>query len=99
MLSLPLLLDHQSIGSLNLYSRARHAFGAGEVRQAELFSRPAALRLSHVGIAVHAVDAAEVVGLELQDRATIDQALHARPVPIVNRDHQRIAAVSTVREP
>lgn len=75
VLSLPLRLLDQTIGALNLYSRTDAAFGVGAVRQAELFSRPAALRLSHVGVAVHAVDAAEVAALELQDRATIDQAL------------------------
>lgn len=75
VLSLPLSLPEAPIGSLNLYSRTRGAFDPAAVRQAELFARPSALRLSHVGIAVHALEAAEVVGLELQDRASIDQAL------------------------
>jgi hypothetical protein len=75
VLSVPLRLEGQAIGSLNLYSRTPGAFGARVIRQAELFARPAALRLSHIGVAVHAVEAAEVAGLELQDRATIDQAL------------------------
>jgi GAF domain-containing protein len=75
VLSLPLTLAEEPIGSLNLYSRARRAFDPGAIRQAELFARPSALRLSHVGVAVHAVEAVEVVGLELQDRSTIDQAL------------------------
>lgn len=75
VLSVPLRLDGCALGSLNLYSRTRRAFSAREVREAELFARPAALRLSRGGIAVHAVEAAEVAGLELQDRATIDRAL------------------------
>ena len=75
VLSLPLSLADEPIGSLNLYSRTPGAFGAGAIRQAELFARPSALRLSHVGVAVHAVETVEVVGLELQDRSTIDQAL------------------------
>ncbi|HEY0240933.1 MAG TPA: GAF domain-containing protein, partial [Friedmanniella sp.] len=75
VLSVPLRLDDQAIGSLNLYSRARGAFGARVVRQAELFARPCALRLAHVGVAVHAADVAEVASLELQDRGTIDRAL------------------------
>jgi hypothetical protein len=75
VLSLPLRLDDQGIGSLNLYSRRPEAFDAKDVRQAELFARPSALRLSYVGVAVHATEAAEVAGLELQDRATIEQAI------------------------
>jgi GAF domain-containing protein len=75
VLAVPLRLDRQPIGSLNLYSRTRGAFSARTVREAELFARPAGLRLSHAGIAVHAVEAAEVAGLELQDRSTIECAL------------------------
>ena len=75
VLSLPLQLEDRSIGSLNLYSRAAGAFDAQAVHEAELFARPSALRLVRVGAAVHAVEAVEVVGLELQDRATIDLAL------------------------
>jgi transcriptional regulator with GAF, ATPase, and Fis domain len=75
VLSLPLRLDQQPIGSLNLYSRAREAFSMKVVREAELFARPAALRLSQGGLAVHAVETAEVAVLELQDRATLDRAV------------------------
>lgn len=75
VLSLPLRLDDRAVGSLNLYSRAHGAFSARAVHEAELLARPAALRLSHVGVALHAAEAAEVVGLELQDRGTIDRAL------------------------
>ena len=75
VLSVPLRLDGHAIGSLNLYSRAHRAYSARAVREAELFARPASLRLSSAGFAVHAVEAAEVVGLELQDRDTVDRAL------------------------
>lgn len=75
VLSLPLIIAAEQIGSLNLYSRTSGVFDPGAIRQAELFARPSALRLSHVGVAVHAVEAVEVVGLELQDRSTIDRAL------------------------
>lgn len=75
VLSLPLSLDECPIGSMNLYSRSREAFSTKLVRDAQLFTRPSALRLSRVGVAVHALEAAEVVALELQDRATIDRAL------------------------
>lgn len=75
VLSVPLRLDGHPIGSLNLYSRGRRAFSARVVREAELFARPAGLFLSRAGVAVHAVEAAEVAGLELQDRTVIDRAL------------------------
>ena len=75
VLSVPLCLDEQPVGSLNLYSRTQGAFGPSVVEEAELFARPSALRLSRVGFAVEAVEAAEVASLELQDRATIDLAL------------------------
>lgn len=75
VLSLPLRLDQHPIGSLNLYSRTREAFSMRVVREAELFARPAGLRLSQGGLAVHAVETAELAVLELQDRATIDRAV------------------------
>lgn len=75
VLSVPLRLDRRPVGSLNLYSRSRRAFSARAVREAELFARPAGLRLARGGVAVHAVEAAEIAGLELQDRAVIERAL------------------------
>jgi GAF domain-containing protein len=75
VLSVPLRLDDVPIGSLNLYSRSRNAFSAKAIHEAEVFARPAALRLSQAGVAVHAAEAAEIALLELQDRATIEQAL------------------------
>jgi GAF domain-containing protein len=75
VLSIPLRLDDYPIGSLNLYSRGRRAFSTETVRQAELFARPAALRLARAGVAVLAVEVADVAGLELQDRAVVDRAL------------------------
>jgi len=75
VLSVPLRLDDVPIGSLNLYSRSRGAFSTKVIRTAELYARPAALRLSWCGVAVHAVDTAEVAALELQDRAVVERAL------------------------
>jgi GAF domain-containing protein len=75
VLSVPLRLDDVPIGSLNLYSRSRSAFSTKVIHEAELFARPAALQLSQGGVAVHAAEAAEIAVLELQDRATIDQAI------------------------
>lgn len=74
-LSVPLRLDDDAIGSLNFYSRTRGAFSADAARQAQLFARPSALRLSYLGVVVHAAEATEVIGPELQDRDTIEQAL------------------------
>jgi GAF domain-containing protein len=75
VLSVPLRLDDVPIGSLNLYSRRPGAFSTKAVHEAELFARPAALQLSQGGVAVHAAEAAEIAVLELQDRASIEQAL------------------------
>ena len=75
VLSVPLRLDDHAVGSLNLYSRSRAAFSPKVVRRAELFARPAALRLSLGGVAVHAAETAEVAVLELQDRGTVEQAV------------------------
>ncbi len=75
VLSVPLRLEGDAFGSLNLYSRSLGAFSPRAVREAEVFARPAGLRLLRSGVAVHAAEAAEVVSLERQDLATIDLAL------------------------
>jgi GAF domain-containing protein len=75
VLAVPLRVEGAAFGSLNLYSRSLGAFSARLVREAELFARPAGLRLLRTGVALHAAEAAEIVGLELQDRTTIDLAL------------------------
>lgn len=99
VLSVPLRLDEYVIGSLNLYSRTRGAYSADTIHQAELFARPAALRLTVVGVAVHAAEAAEVAALELQDQATIDRALGVlmgvHRDPSVERARRRLEQAGT----
>ena len=75
VLSLPLLVSDDAVGSLNLYSRSAGAFAPWVIRRAELFAQVSALRLSLAGFAADAGDAADGVGREATDRATIDQAL------------------------
>lgn len=74
-LSLPLRVAGDVVGSLNLYSRREDQFGEDEVRQGELFARPAASRLAVLGIVDDAADAADVAGLELQDLAVVGRAV------------------------
>lgn len=74
-LSLPLRVAGDVIGSVNLYSRRDDQFDADAVLQGELFARPAASTLAVLGIVDHAADAADVVGLELQDVALVARAV------------------------
>jgi hypothetical protein len=99
VLSVPLRLDDVPVGSLNLYSRSRGAFSTKTIRTAELYARPAALRLSWFGVPVHAADTAEVAALELQDRAVVEQALGVLMAvhtdPSVDRARLRLEQAAT----
>lgn len=75
VLSVPLRLADQNIGSLSLYSRAPRAFNARLVRQVEVFASPRVLGLTQWGFAADAAAVATVAGFELQDRVLVDRAL------------------------
>jgi GAF domain-containing protein len=74
-LSLPLTVDGDTRGALNLYAGTAHAFGPSEQQHAELFAGPASAALTGVTRQVHQVQLSEQLRAALSTRAVIDQAL------------------------
>ncbi|RYZ32242.1 MAG: GAF domain-containing protein [Propionibacteriaceae bacterium] len=99
-LSVPLRVAGEVVGSLNLYSRREDQFDADAVRQGELFARPAASTLAVLGIVDHAADAADVVGLELQDVTVVARAVGVLLAgdPTLTVPAARARLVSTAQE-
>jgi hypothetical protein len=75
VLSLPLLLPDRVVGAMNVYARAKNAFGPDAVRIGELFARPAAVSVHNAQILAQSQRLAEQLGAALTSRAVIDQAL------------------------
>jgi GAF domain-containing protein len=74
-LSLPLTVNGDTRGALNLYAGTPHAFGPSEHQHAELFAGPASAALTVVARQVHQVRLSEQLRDALATRAVIDQAL------------------------
>jgi GAF domain-containing protein len=74
-LSLPLSVNGDTRGALNLYAGTAHAFGPAEQRHAQLFAGPASAALTVVTRQVHQVRLSEQLRVALATRAVIDQAL------------------------
>jgi GAF domain-containing protein len=74
-LSLPLLLPDRVVGAMNVYARAKHAFGTGAVRIGELFAAPAAVSVYNAQLLAQSQRIAAQLGQALTSRAVIDQAL------------------------
>lgn len=74
-LSLPLTVNGDSRGALNLYAVTAHAFGPSEQQHAELFAGAASAALTGVTHQVHQVQLSEQLRAALSTRAVIDQAL------------------------
>jgi GAF domain-containing protein len=74
-LSLPLTVNEDTRGALNLYAVTAHAFGPSEQQHAELFAGPASAALTGVTHQVHQVQLSEQLRAALSTRAVIDQAL------------------------
>jgi GAF domain-containing protein len=74
-LSLPLTVNGDTRGALNLYAGTAHAFGPTEQQHAELFAGPASAALTVVTRQVHQVQLSEQLRDALATRAVIDQAL------------------------
>jgi GAF domain-containing protein len=74
-LSMPLTVNGDSQGALNLYAGTAHAFGPTEQEHAELFAGPASAALTVVSRQVHQVQLSEQLRDALATRAVIDQAL------------------------
>jgi GAF domain-containing protein len=75
VLSLPLLLPDRVVGAMNVYARAKDAFGPNAVRIGELFARPAAVSVHNAQVLAQSQRLAAQLGEALTSRAVIDQAL------------------------
>ncbi|MDQ1636593.1 MAG: hypothetical protein QOJ32_3402 [Frankiaceae bacterium] len=74
-LSLPLLLEDEVIGALNVYARAKDAFGDEAARLGELFARPAAVSVRNAQMLADLQRTVEQLRTALASRAGIDQAV------------------------
>jgi GAF domain-containing protein len=74
-LSLPLRVQGEPVGALNLYAKERRAFAGEHRRQAEIFGAQGAAALSLALRQAKETAAAEQLQEALRNRAVIDQAL------------------------
>jgi GAF domain-containing protein len=74
-LSLPLVLDGEVLGALNVYAHARGAFDRSSRHAGQLFARPAAVTVHNARVLCRARRAAEHAETALTSRSTIDQAI------------------------
>jgi len=74
-LSLPLLVDGQAVGALNVYAHRRDAFADDAVAAGERFAEPAAVAVVTAGSLDRAARLAQQFESALGNRAVIDQAI------------------------
>lgn len=74
-LSLPLLVNDEAIGALNVYARPRGSFDDDAVRMGEAFASPAAVSVANARALAQAERLVEQLTDALHSRAGIDQAL------------------------
>jgi GAF domain-containing protein len=74
-LSLPLVVNDDSRGALNLYAGTRDAFGTSEQLRAEVFAAQAATALTVVNRQIQQVQLTDQLREALASRAVIDQAI------------------------
>jgi GAF domain-containing protein len=74
-LSLPLLIDDQVVGSINVYARGKDVFGEHAVRLGSAFAQSAAVSLYHTQLLVAAKEQTERLERALVSRKMIDQAI------------------------
>ena len=74
-LSLPLSVDGQSLGALNLYSAQRAAFGGAQRQHAEAFAGQCAAALAVILRQAQHAQVQEQLGAAIASRAIIDQAI------------------------
>lgn len=75
VLSLPLLIDDQVVGSINAYARKRDAFGEHAVRLGSAFAKPAAVSVYNTQLLTAARGLAEQLQRALNTRGVIEQAM------------------------
>jgi GAF domain-containing protein len=73
-LSLPLVVDHGTVGAMNLYSRADHSFGLDDRDAAMQFASQAAIVLANAQVYWDAQQLSTRLGEAMKSRATIEQA-------------------------
>ncbi len=73
-LSVPLMVDKEAYGALNLYAHQEDSFGEAERDVAELFASQAAIVLANAQAYWEARTLGERLGEAMQSRATIEQA-------------------------
>jgi GAF domain-containing protein len=74
-LSLPLLLEGEVLGALNVYAYERAAFSASARRTGELFAGPAGVAVHNARLLAQVRRLTTTLQLALTNRATIDQAI------------------------
>lgn len=75
VLSLPMLLPDRVVGAMNVYARAKNAFGPESVRIGELFAMPAAVSVRNALNLAQSQRLARQLQEALTHRTIIDQAL------------------------
>jgi GAF domain-containing protein len=73
-LSLPLTVDKEAVGALNLYAKREHAFGDDEVETATLFASQAAIVLANAQAYWDARELSSGLSEAMKHRAVIEQA-------------------------
>jgi GAF domain-containing protein len=73
-LSLPLIVDHGTVGAMNLYSRTDHSFGDDDRDAAQRFADQAAIVLANAQAYWDAHQLGARLGEAMKSRATIEQA-------------------------
>jgi GAF domain-containing protein len=74
-LSLPLLINEQVVGSINVYARGKDVFGEHAVRLGSAFAESAAVSVYNTQLLAAAQERAEQLQRALVSRKTIDQAI------------------------
>jgi GAF domain-containing protein len=74
-LSLPLIVDDQVVGAMNVYARERDIFTDRAAELGELFAAPAAVAVRNAQVLEQARRLTEQLQAALSSRAVIDQAL------------------------
>jgi GAF domain-containing protein len=75
VLSLPLPIDNQVVGSIKAYAHGPDVFGEHAVQLGSAFARPAAVSVYHTQLLARARERAEHLQRALDSRGVIDQAM------------------------
>ena len=73
-LSIPLPIQEDLIGALNIYSRSPHAFGEDDITAGQAFAAYAAIAVSNADTLASTAETAENLRVAMASRAAIEQA-------------------------